>query len=605
MVLKKSTFIPTSSQDSEEEALKKEILQEASWDAILAPPSNHPSNRHAKEKPWRRSSASLQRASVEAEDESTMRRKSCMPTPTAKRLPHRLQSLFSSSKVTHSPNPSVSSSKASSAPFSDWPGTQDATGRTIPAVSSSYEEEEEEESTKPDRLRLERSHLTANTSATTQDDDLAAWDIENHDIPNADDFYLAAALADAQAAQKVQQEDLFPLDASQWKGYRGFIEKTKEVPSLMDHDSEDNSSSRATSVVSSVSPSKPRRTPPDDAVSDVFDGISVASSSYPPVTSYPPKIAEEDDDDEISYLPADENTPFPLVHLPGGLTTIQTTPHDYYQRRTAHDFDDHLTNSDISSSNGFVRLPGLEQMRTAGMRRDSALRGIHGNFPERSPVGHTKWDAAAAAEEWEDYSIDPVVMKRVLFHYRTLSSEECADAYTVEDQERLEDERKAFALLEMRSRVMESDLERGLERRGGSFFVDDLVLTEYHRMAHRIRDAVIVSKAWRDGATPQDVVHTALLTRRAWSHCIARPDGQWEMVRWLDDTDFMQYRCPSLGSRHLHGFEMFTIGDCQSMLLKLTNERCVVSLVDRSVGFILSQYSFCFFSLLGIAHGAQ
>lgn len=48
-----------------------------------------------------------------------------------------------------------------------------------------------------------------------------------------------------------------------------------------------------------------------------------------------------------------------------------------------------------------------------------------------------------------------------------------------------------------------------------------------------------------------------------------------EEVRWVDDTDFMQLRCPSLGPRCMRGFEMFTIGDCQSILLKLTNERCM------------------------------
>jgi len=56
------------------------------------------------------------------------------------------------------------------------------------------------------------------------------------------------------------------------------------------------------------------------------------------------------------------------------------------------------------------------------------------------------------------------------------------------------------------------------------------------------------------------------------------PSASWayilEKVEWLDDTDFMQLRCPSLGPRCMRGFEMFTIGDCQSILLKLTNERC-------------------------------
>ena len=72
--------------------------------------------------------------------------------------------------------------------------------------------------------------------------------------------------------------------------------------------------------------------------------------------------------------------------------------------------------------------------------------------------------------------------------------------------ESLVDTKKAFALFEMRSRIMETDIDRGLERRGGTNVVDDIVLTPYFQAAHRVRDAVIVSKAWRDGATPKDVV---------------------------------------------------------------------------------------------------
>jgi hypothetical protein len=174
---------------------------------------------------------------------------------------------------------------------------------------------------------------------------------------------------------------------------------------------------------------------------------------------------------------------------------------------------------------------------------------------------------------------------------------------TLEEFEREEDEHKAFALFEMRSRIMEKDIERGLERRGGTTPIDDLVMTPYHRSMYRIRDAVIVSKAWRDGASPKDVVNSALLTRRSERTYYVKRSGRpnssmlsdnssmisstsvlsqrsywWEPVSWLDDTDFMLYRCPSLGPRSMRGSEMFTIGDCQSMLLKLTNEQCIVSL---------------------------
>jgi hypothetical protein len=157
--------------------------------------------------------------------------------------------------------------------------------------------------------------------------------------------------------------------------------------------------------------------------------------------------------------------------------------------------------------------------------------------------------------------------------------------------ESLVDTKKAFALFEMRSRIMETDIDRGLERRGGTNVVDDIVLTPYFQAAHRVRDAVIVSKAWRDGATPKDVITAHLLTRRSAKaffvprliERIRRPGNNsykryWlEEVRWLDDTDFMLLRCQSLGSGSMKGFEMFTIGDCQSILLKMTSDNATVS----------------------------
>mmetsp|Transcript_38066 Transcript_38066/g.42667 ORF Transcript_38066/g.42667 Transcript_38066/m.42667 type:complete len:456 (-) Transcript_38066:85-1452(-) len=152
-----------------------------------------------------------------------------------------------------------------------------------------------------------------------------------------------------------------------------------------------------------------------------------------------------------------------------------------------------------------------------------------------------------------------------------------------EDLEKEEDSTKAFALSEMRSRIMEKDIERGLERRGGTTVVDDIVMTSYNKAALRVRDAVIVAKAWRDGATPQDIINTANLTRRAERcYCIPRLESTargaskytWEEVNWVDDNELSQYRCHSIGPRHLKGVEMFTIGDCQSILLKLCNERC-------------------------------
>jgi hypothetical protein len=151
----------------------------------------------------------------------------------------------------------------------------------------------------------------------------------------------------------------------------------------------------------------------------------------------------------------------------------------------------------------------------------------------------------------------------------------CEDTMLSEFED-LVDTKKRFALFEMRSRIMETDIDRGLQRRGGTNIVDDVVLTPYFQALHRIRDAVIVSKAWRDGATPKDVLTAHLLTRRsAKAYFVRRPIKRirrpgafypeyWlEQRTWLDETDFDMMRCQSLGAGTMKGFEMFTIGDCQ------------------------------------------
>lgn len=411
-------------------------------------------------------------------------------------------------------------------------------------------------------------------------------------------------------------------------GYHGLINKTKEVPSLMDDmDSDSMASSKATTTYSSVAPSQVRRARVNsDAESDVFDDVSLKDSDVfdnlshadnrsgasprkaPSKRNYPERIVEENE----STGGQDD---FKLVLLGGGLTAIQTPQGDFTQRQTAVDFDENLTDSDIDQF-GFARIPGFHEMASAGlMRNRNSLEGIHGNLgasPRRDPYGRgaqSQSDDMVDSEsgsslfsdpygrddmdgDLSEYYVQPATMKKLVRRYRKLSERIDTDL-SLSDFEREEDEHKAFAMFEMRSRIMEKDIERGLERRGGTVAVDDLVTTPYNRTAQRIRDAVIVSKAWRDGASPTDVINTALLTRRAaHSHFIKRPiqggvndsasssystSSQryyWEAVKWVDDADFMQYRCPSLGSRHMRGFEMFTIGDCQSILLKLTNERC-------------------------------
>lgn len=467
------------------------------------------------------------------------------------------------------------------------------------------------------------------------------------------------------------------------KGFGALLDKSKEVPSLMDNfDSDSMSSSKVTTVVSSVQsysglrgsrsfaakPSRVNTSDQDDDVesmSDVFEGLSVSRESdvfdnlsfgelrstprkVPsgrPIVLYPERILEEDDvDHKISSFakePPSTDGSFNLISLGGGLTAIQTTQSDFLNRRTASDFDGNLSVSDVSS-NGYAKIPGFNAMISAGKNRDSSLRGIQGNFGiqprPRPPSAQSPRDYGPAKSDYNsdsdsssssrrsslfsdpyrsesglevfgdlsEYYVQPSLMKKVLRKYRSLSDAKVA-TMDYSSYENEEDDRKSFALFEMRSRIMEKDIERGLERRGGSFVVDDIATTPYARAAHRIRDAVIVSKAWRDGATISDVVNSALLTRRHQrSHFIERaPDGNrsggfagkkhpcsWEAVRWIDDTDMTQYRCPSLGSRHMRGFEMFTIGDCQSILLKLTNDRCQV----RFLGLRIFTFCVDFFS---------
>jgi hypothetical protein len=468
------------------------------------------------------------------------------------------------------------------------------------------------------------------------------------------------------------------------EGYTGLLDKTKDVPALMDNmDSDSMSSSKATSVYSSTGQQNFTRKPLQqptifetqavdekpiirgilrtanrsvvsdlDNESDVFDGLSFTKESdvFDNVSSvasprkhkpgrvryHPDRITEEEDDEDYNDGPNGNNGKadvFQIVVLPGGITTIQTTDRDYSIRRTASDYDDQLTASEVSS-NGYTRIPGFDEMLSSGIHQDSSLHGIHGNFgrklrphnvsnASRSLVleditcasdADEKEDDQSCGTEYDDepldlrqYSVRALDMQKLVNKYRELS-DHFDPRMSLDQFENEEDDHKAFALFEMRSRIMAKDIERGLERRGGTKIVDDIVTTAYFRAAHRIRDAIIVCKAWRDGATIADVVKTSVLGRKnertqyirrrvretnhrnahaqyfsdtasftsGFSAVSSTGSFYWEAVKWLDDTDILQYRCPTLGSRHLRGFEMFTIGDCQSMLLKLTNERCMV-----------------------------
>jgi hypothetical protein len=430
------------------------------------------------------------------------------------------------------------------------------------------------------------------------------------------------------------------VNATNAVGYLGFIDKTKDVPNLMDDTESDSSASRATSMHSSISATKRRQnrqTRPskrddyedqilEEASSDIFDGIQkgdaesdVFEDVFDGVSNTGSKhYARRGATPRGDYNPYASDPKSHLSHnlvlLGGGLTTIQSSMQDFSNRKTASDFDENLTNSDYDQY-GFAKIPGFNEMASRGMGSHDRSLGPKSAvmFAEPSPRARqaiarygSKTSEISESESGsslfsDPYSVDsyansglnqyyihPDKMKIVVKFFRKMSRK-LSPKLGYEDLEREEDATKAFALSEMRSRIMEKDIERGLERRGGTTVVDDIVLTAYNKAALRVRDAVVVSKAWRDGATPMDVVNTAFLTRRSErSYFIPRLDNRrfgntagrevtWEEVLWVDDLELSQYRCHSIGPRHLRGAEMFTIGDCQSILLKLCHDQCQVS----------------------------
>jgi hypothetical protein len=430
-------------------------------------------------------------------------------------------------------------------------------------------------------------------------------------------------------------------------GYRGLLDKTQDVPNLMDGTESETTQSSVSDTNYNNNGGfrlRPRRIAVDpdqiqEENSDVFDGVGRGSgdadsdvfddlsrNEYLQRTPSIPENAQF----TLGAAPRNDNENLNLVLLGGGLTTIQTTANAFSNRRTASDFDENLTNSDYDQY-GFAKIPGFNEMATAGKKlSDRAVDGISTRLFAQSSAriqnavrrqsspssaggsevtGSSVFSDGYEVDSWggcdlQQYYVHPDEMKPLVKKFRKMSSN-VASIQKYEEIEREEDATKAFALMEMRSRIMEKDIERGLERRGGTSVVDDLVLTAHNRAAMRVRDATIVAKAWRDGATPKDVINTALLTQRhERSYFILRPlnfggssldsrssreQHTWEEVTWHDDLELSLYRCHSIGPRHLRGFEMFTIGDCQSILLKLCNQQCLVS----TTAFISRRRSRC------------
>lgn len=399
------------------------------------------------------------------------------------------------------------------------------------------------------------------------------------------------------------------------KGYRGFIDKTKDVPNLMDDLESEASTSLGThsdgrrlagsdnnnNMGLSLPPARYGRVSPAmmglhprppslvssnfESDSDVFDGIDdagpmdrdlfnvaqgdVARHRKPKAIAPTLQNSTGFGQNSFSIKSGSENSPFSSEFNPFATNRVEQPRRQIQQQNEGGLFDPTLnisavSNGSVNSGNDLVDLDDFVD------------------------------DGFESLPDLSIYCIAPEVVRLMVRAFRKICTTQMEISSSEEtmlyDFENLVDTKKRFALFEMRSRIMETDIDRGLERRGGTNVVDDIVLTSYFQASQRIRDAVIVSKAWRDGATPKDVVTAHLLTRRsAKAHFVRRPihrirrPGEpaypeyWmEEVTWLDDTDFMMMKCQSLGAGTMKGFEMFTIGDCQSILLKMTSDNCTV-----------------------------
>ena len=92
------------------------------------------------------------------------------------------------------------------------------------------------------------------------------------------------------------------------------------------------------------------------------------------------------------------------------------------------------------------------------------------------------------------YCVEPESVRLMVRAFRKMCTNQmeisnCEDTM-LSEFEQLVDTKKRFALFEMRSCIMETDIDRGLERRGGTSVVDDIILTPYFQQIQRQRDLV-------------------------------------------------------------------------------------------------------------------
>ena len=351
------------------------------------------------------------------------------------------------------------------------------------------------------------------------------------------------------------------INARNVRGYRGFFDKTQDVPNLMDAEDSESIATETTApdqgygmtaaAVAGQRSAAGRRAPSSannsggfESSSDVFDGLSDAHGASRPgstagfALNQPSRTRGSKGQAVMNIIRRSQSSTSSMTGGP-------------------------------SKSNGPRSLTHQNLMAATSPSKALAM--------DRANYDGATSQADSSLADYSLFYISADAVRKLVRKYRKMTT--LVSSYPDADIDAEEDAKKAFALFEMRSRIMETDIDRGLERCGGTIPVDDLVTTPYAKVATRIRDAVVVSKAWRDGATPRDVMTASMLTRRdTHTFYTVRQDDYgrsfYEPVGWVDDTDFEQMRCPSLGPRCMRGFEMFTIGDCQSILLKLTHERC-------------------------------
>jgi len=369
-----------------------------------------------------------------------------------------------------------------------------------------------------------------------------------------------------------------PIPANNIKGFRGFINKTQGTPALADYDSD--------SVVTASTTTDLQNDPPRNL-------HSPASSS------------------ERGKLSERYDTTISNTHVFRAKISNQVTSHSMpvlnpiakLQHNIYHGSDEMNFAKIGNTLSAIVSTPEAFQKRMVHTETfsdsDSLLdRNTNANdlaFNGDVPDFNNEYETSSHPD-LSTYLVDPVQVQALVRKYRKISDALVERGYDPVFQE---DAKKAFALFEMRSRIMETDIERRLGRRGGTTMVDDIVVTEFYKAMYRVRDAVIVSKAWRDGASPKDAFTALTLTRKAYIYSVRKPhrgrstmanknssslfghsknsfSWGWEEVLWVDDTEFTLLRCPSQGPKLMRGSEIFTVGDCQSILLKLTHERCEV-----------------------------